>query len=381
MDEPFQQSATIVHRSSRRKFIAGLLGGISVALCIPSIDKLIIYWQEAGLVRKFPWNYYSGRMLFFSPDLTNVATISGQTKEWLIWNYPSQRVIQQFALDPDSTNHAWSPDQRYLLYYRNPFYNGNSPKDTTSSIDLLDLSTRKKVLIIKGDYDTIAFDQAYWSPDSTHIALISNGKLTLRDATTDQVIAQPFQLKDNQGALYLATCAWSPDGKRLALVGYRQSQTDNSIYTTQVHIWDVGTQSIVAKALNPTQITNLAGESKLLSWSPDGTHIVASLGQQLWLLNPNDAKKSAHIGDQYSPVNGPALAWSPESKFFAFSSRLESQFESELAIWRVADLQKVQIIDRGSTPQDIAQMYWPPSGERLMIISDFGTQESLFLSN
>jgi len=68
--------------------------------------------------------------LSFSPDSpTLYVAIHNQTNNLLIWNYASQRCDP--TIRPRSGEHEahMVTRQRYLLYYRDPFHNGNSPKD------------------------------------------------------------------------------------------------------------------------------------------------------------------------------------------------------------------------------------------------------------
>jgi WD40 repeat protein len=372
--QPPESSSTLIYHSSRRKFIVGLLGsGLLAALCIPPIKKFVTYQQEMALVRKLPEHLAIGRELLFSQDLSSVIALNTQTNNLLIWHYAAQRIIQQFDIDPESRGHTWSPNQRYLLY------NSNNAK---YSLDLLELSTHKKVFTSTGDYAAVSFDRAYWSPDSKYIAVGSSEGLMLIEAATGRVLVPLYQLK-SQGIAYVSPYVWSPDSKRLALMGFRTSKYSNSFSTLEVLIWDRDTQSIVSQAFNPMQVSKL-GEGGLyrFSWSPDGRRIAAFLGQQLWLLKPNNATKSVLISDQYSINDWSRLAWSPDSRLLAVFSDLKSPFKEELAIWRVADLQKVQVIDPDSFSGEIAQMYWPPNGQCLMaIIAPLGTQISLLLSN
>src|SRR5579884_1975161 len=211
-----EQPAFSVRRVSLLKLIVCLLGIIcTVALCFPSASRLISYYQAVSMVRTFPFQYpnYSYNKQYYAPDLSRVLAFDSQSKKGIIWDYASQRIIQQIIPNyANGTNYpelAWSPDQRYLLYH------STLPDDRGEELTLWDLVGQKKVFSVIGDYHvSFMFQSAVWSPDNTRIALLENNELTIIDATTGRVLASPQSMSDGTSA---DTVAWSPDSTLLAL--------------------------------------------------------------------------------------------------------------------------------------------------------------------
>lgn len=142
-----------------------------------------------------------------------------------------------------------------------------------------------------------------WSPDSTRIAFVSNGvvhSVALTGGTT------------NLCTWTTGVCsspAWSPDGARVALVLYANSNSE--IYTVN------------ADGTNPTNITNAPASSEVSpAWSPDGAAIAFSSNKN----GPSEIFRTAF------PVAGEPLRltmhdttisdvdpeWSPDGSRLAF---------------------------------------------------------------
>lgn len=374
------EQPALIQRPSPLKWIVCLLGIIcTVALCFPSASKLIYYYRAASTVKTFPFQYpsYNYDKMFSSPDLSRLLAFDSQSKKGIIWDYASQRIIQQVALNytyyPDL---AWSPDQRYLLYNRTlPNYK--------TELDLWDFANQKKVFSVTGDYN-LSFQDALWSPDNTRIALHSNNKPpTIINAATGQILAYPQSIIDN--AMNPTTITWSPDSKLLVLANYSAKDTgsEHFIYSVWVSIMDVSTRRIVSNQLRPITTTDQTNQSNYmrLSWSPDGKAIVAAFGQQLWLLNPYNGTQARRISSEYtSRISAPLIAWSPDSTRFAIFGDISNEItDYELAIWRITDLQKVQVVEQGELSKAIS-LYWPPQSQHLLLITDSGNQETLPLS-
>lgn len=369
-----EQPVSSVRRIPYLKVLVCLLGIICVvALCFPSATRLIFYYRAASMVRAFPSRYpdYSYNQKFYAPDLSRVLAFDTQSDNGVIWDYATQQVIQSvnpgFALD---ARLAWSPDQRYLLYYR-ALHSG-------SSLDLWDLTRQKKVFSVAGNNSS--FQSVAWSPDNTRIALLNNNALTLRDAATGRVLLQARPTAN--GTLSASTVAWSPDSKYLALANHaaRNAGPGHYIYQAWVNMLDVSTQRIVGEPLKPITTTDQISDMSL-AWSPDGRSLAASLGQQLWLLNPADGSQARRFNTAYTSLNTRLpFAWSPDSTQLAvFGNLADTLTNKELAIWRISDLQKVQVVEQGNLSNAIS-LYWSPQTQHILLITASGNQETLPLS-
>ncbi|GER86867.1 hypothetical protein KDW_10290 [Dictyobacter vulcani] len=205
---------------------------------------------------------------------------------------------------------------------------------------------------------------ATWSPDSTKLAVDSNGKLTIWDAKSGQVLhifsvpanLQNLRLKWLQDNVHLiginkqAIMKWdtstgqllqslsltselankeeiysidsSPNGKYIAGI-FHTTIKDQVI----LHIWDTNTlQAIPAmnKTLeNPAMINTTS--TRLLTWSPDSTRLAlniqhAALNQpdEIQVINAATGQTMTHFQDKYSMIR--ELDWSPDSKHIVSSS-------------------------------------------------------------
>lgn len=372
------EQPALIQRSSPLKWIVCLLGIIcTVALCFPSASRLISYYQAVSMVKAFPFQLpnYSYNKQYYAPDLSRTLAFDTRSKKGIIWDYASQRIIQQITLNytvyTDYPELAWSPDQRYLLYH------STLPNSQGEELTLWDLVGQKKVFSVSGDYHvSFSFQSAVWSPDATRIALLENNEITIIDATTGRVLAAPQPMANGTSA---DTIAWSPDSKLLALADntIKETSPQHFIYIAWVNVMNTATRRIVSEPLRPTTTDEI--RDMRLAWSPDGRSIAASFGDQLWLLNPYDGAKARRVNDQYNPLDYAALpAWSSDSTRLAVFGAHDS-LEKELAIWRIADLQKVQVVEQGDL-SDATELYWPPKAQHLLLTTTLGDQETLPLS-
>ena len=152
---------------------------------------------------------------------------------------------------------------------------------------------------------------ARWSPDGTQIAFIS----CLSDREDiDKISCSLFVMAANgSGPRKLVDSveatggiAWSPDGRRIAFLGYEQAQLgewprDNYIY-------------IVNR--DGSNLVRLAEASSRPAWSPDGSTIAfmrRDHGNSLFVMNP-DGSELQRIANLYSPFM-PKWAWTLSQEF------------------------------------------------------------------
>jgi len=373
-----EQPAPSIQHPSPLKYIVALLGGLCiVAMCLPSLSKLIIFYQEVSTVRGFVSrdSIYDYNQYLYSPDLSSILAFNSQTGKGLTWDYATQRITYHINLNPASYPVvAWSPDQRYLLY-------GRELPDYQTALDLWDLAGQKKIFSITESYDML-LERAVWSPDNTRIVLLDHdGELTFRDAATGKVLAQHQRAGDDN--MVAVTVAWSPDSRYIALAKYafRKTSRKRDNRALEVSVMDTSTWHIVSDAFLPFSTTDRV-EGMHLAWSPDGKSIATSFGQQLWLLNPFDSTKARRFNAQSSPYEKAALiGWSPDSTQFAvFGQYGQDGKQKELAVWRIADLQKIKAVEQDALEDgifdNIVQLYWSPKTQHIIFITKQGSQES-----
>jgi len=216
------------------------------------------------------------------------------------------------------------------------------PQDRFSSVrefaEALEAASKKppvgtRLLTYRGRNDALGKTCA-WSPDGTRIATGgSNGLLKIWDARTGQLI---LTCEDCSVAPINAV-AWSPDGRHLA----------SASVDKLARVWDVSSGRCVLSFHGHSRTVNA------VAWSPDGRRLASASHDktvQVWDAASGNALLSFH-GHSESVS---AVAWSPDGR------RLASASYDTVQVWDSASGAVLHTYDgHGSGVNGVA---WSPDG-------------------
>ena len=148
--------------------------------------------------------------------------------------------------------------------------------------------------------------------------------------------------------------AWSPDGQRLAMVGYVSD-----------HTW-----SIYIAPADGSGLARLTTEPGVLdgdpAWSPDGTQIVFTRERESQNNRPEIWVTDVDSGvSKWSGLLGMAARWSPDGTRFVYSSGPTS--DADILTARVDGTGEVRLTSSASAE---IQPMWSPDGSRIAYVSN-----------
>ncbi len=207
----------------------------------------------------------------------------------------------------------WSPDSRCLV------------SENGLVFQVWDVTKRQ--VIAKVEKESV--HEISWAPNGKYIAYVG-GNVQVLDTTTGGIILA-YQghtyWRNNMLHLYGAfDVVWSPDGKRIASLGYEDNEDneDNEDYTVQIHVWDATTGNNVVICCCQ-HYAKLRPPEHMAVWSPDSRFIVSAIKDiyersdcivQVW--DASTGNISHTFREHSDQVN--ALAWAPNGKYIASAS-------------------------------------------------------------
>ena len=270
-------------------------------LAVRRDDDAVVLWDAVAKrpVTELPGDGYS-KALALSPQGTLLAwgneDASG-TAMVSLWSVLEQKEVARFPHSAAIVSIAFTRDTKVMaaLAYDGTVrvWDVESPRGVTNfptaTADVWDPhGTRAKVLT--DHYGCVLF-----SPDGHWLALgLAEPRVRLRDRITGEDRVLPVR----EEADGITALAFSPDSQRLA-AGFGAGDTD-------VHVWDLGTNTE----------TRLAGHSRRilgLAFSPDGRTLASASADRtlrLWDLTRGEELRrfQGHTDEVW------ALTWPPESK-------------------------------------------------------------------
>ena len=211
-------------------------------------------------------------------------------KVWL-WDLGTGRHV---AMPPAHTRSvdraAWSPDGTRLA---------------TSGLDqrvvLWDPGNRRTTATLHPERASM-YARLSWSPDSTRLATFSGREVALWDP------AGPSTSTRSGHSGSIRVLAFSPDGSRLATIGYDEN----------VRLWNPAT------GLNTATVPAARSPLTAVAWSPDGTLLATQVTDAKVGLCDRGGRRIATLTQ---PDLVSALAWSPDGTRLAVASSKYRGFE------------------------------------------------------
>ncbi len=272
--------------------------GSRIAYVVKTLDReqndylSNIYLWEAGESRQFTAGDKDSAPRW-SPDGEHLAFLSKREEKTQIYVMPSRggESVQLTDAKLGAGTPVWSPDGNRIAYVApvatdEEAENEGEPKipktrvieravfkfdgqglinDRRTHIFVVDLATKETIALTGGDFND---SSPAWAPDGEYLAFAAdrNEEWDLRSASDIWIVHReggvPRRVTDGQGVWNVPS--FSPDGSRIAFVGYAKPETGPSTYFPQ--LWTISRSG--GEATNLMVGTDLAaGHSLLADWS------------------------------------------------------------------------------------------------------------------
>lgn len=176
-----------------------------------------------------------------------------------------------------------------------------------------------------------------------------------------------------------STPAWSPDGKRIIFMSFRDEPGD-------IYVMNADGINLINLTQSP------AGEEASPSWSPDGKQIAyKSWGifnangffqSDIWVMGSDGANQrnlTNHIAGDRQPD------WSPDGRQIAFTSDRNSDWEFDIwgGNWEVyvMNTDGANLINLTKHPAKDSSADWSPDGTRIAFSSDREGNREIYVMN
>ena len=273
---------------------------------------------------------------------------SGNTSVYPVWSPDGKQIA--FTRDFGKTDFSRSPDNAEL-----PLGRGIFIMDADGS-NLRALAPSVSTLL------TAPIQPVFWSPDGNRLALVGYDPAvggyypflyTVRPDGSELVRIGDLRVYRFQGMYEKVkvtyspsdTLAWSPDGRRLAFLGVEIDAEGNKRFALYTAQAD-GSELV--------KVSPPGYGGPILAWSPDGAWLAFTNGAQVNVVRPDGAELR-----QVASGHGGPLVWTPDG---------EEILIGELGYAVRPDGSGLRAWASGGVP-DVARTAWSPDGSRLAVLT------------
>ena len=296
---------------------------------------------ERGAKQQWPMWSANGRTIFFTSDRSGAQNlwskaINGQAKQ--LTKFTSGRVLWPTI----------SYDGKTIVFERN----FGIWKFDTATGQTAEIPTTRRGAPTGPSIEHLAltngFQDLALSPDGKKVAFVARGEIF---AASSKDGGDAVRVTRSVAAE--SDVVWSPDSKRIAYVSERGS-------VPHLFLFDFPTNT-------ETQLTNGTGADAVPRFSPDGKLIAFVRDGGELRVYETDSKQERKLADakmERSPfLNNRSFAWSPDSKWLAFSAVSNKSFRNIYAI-QASGGEAKQISSLASNSG--SSISWSPDGTYLL---------------